>query len=58
MKIFSIIIFGFALARTLIPLINKEKYKTFPIFFGVFCNAVLYLIAYLWFLNSIINGLY
>jgi len=56
MKILSIIIFGFALVRTMMPLLLKENYSTFPKLFGTVVNIGLYLVCYIWFLNLILNG--
>jgi len=55
MKILSIIIFGFALVRTMIPLLKKDGYDTFPKLFGIVVNIGLYLACYIWFLNLILN---
>jgi len=55
MKILSIIIFGFALVRTMVPLLLKENYSTFGKFFGTVINIGLYLVCYIWFLNLILN---
>ena len=55
MKILSIIIFGFALVRTMVPLLLKENYSTFGKFFGTVINIGLYLACYIWFLNLILD---
>jgi len=55
MEIFCILIFGFAFIRTLTPLMLKKSYNTFPVFFGIFVNAAMYGICYIWFLSNLLN---
>ena len=55
MDILCVIVFGLAGVGTAIPFLNKKCFSTFPIFFGVFFNACLFLVCYIWFLNNILN---
>jgi len=55
MDILCIIIFGCGFIRTIYPFLNKKSFSTLPIFIGVFVNAFLYGICYVYFLNNLLN---
>jgi len=55
MKIFTIIVFGLAVLRTLQPFANDETYKRIPNFIASTILASTMCGAYIWFLKSVIN---